>query len=199
MFKEVWRPVLGYEGLYLVSDLGRVKSLDMYVRTKGEATALRKGRILTQIRDELGYCKVTLCKNGIHKDFKVHRIVAIVFVPNPVGYNIVNHKDRNPANNAASNLEWCDTAYNVTYDGARARSSETRYKNKKGFKNVAQYDMAGNLIAIYDSTAAAARATCCHQGAISNNCVGRSKSAGGFRWEYASGTSFEVNNKKTII
>lgn len=196
MFKEIWRPIPGYEWLYLVSTLGRVKSLGMYVRTKGEATAHRKGRILTQIRNKLGYCKVTLCKNGVHKDFRVHRLVAIVFVPNPYGYNVVNHKDRNPSNNVVSNLEWCDAAYNITYDGARERSSETRYKNKKGFKPVSQYDMCGNFIAIHDSTASAARATGCRQGAISNNCIGRSKSAGGYRWAYASGIEFEVNNKK---
>lgn len=194
MEEEIWKDIPGYEGLYLISDLGRVKSLDTHVRTKGDGMALRKGRMLIQVPDELGYCKVTLCKNGVHKDFRVHRIVAIVFVPNPYGYNVVNHKDRNPSNNAASNLEWCDTAYNVTYDGARRRSSETRYKNKKGFKNVAQYDMAGNLIAIYDSTASAARETGCHQGAISNNCVKRSNSAGGFRWSFISGTKLEGKN-----
>lgn len=199
MEQEIWKDIPGYEGRYQVSNLGRIRSLDMLVRTKGGKNAVRKGRILSPVVNKDGYYIVCLCDGRSKKGIRVHRIVAYVFVPNPVGYNIVNHKDRNPANNAASNLEWCDTAYNVTYDGARARSSETRYKNKKGFKNVAQYDMAGNLIAIYDSTAAAARATCCHQGAISNNCVGRSKSAGGFRWEYASGTSFEVNNKKTII
>lgn len=196
MFKEEWKPIVGYEGLYLVSSLGRIRSLDRRVRTKGGAMVVRKGRLLKQIVNIDGYLTVMLCKNGSQRIWRVHRIVAIAFLPNPCGYNIVNHKDRNPSNNAVSNLEWCDIAYNVTYDGARKRSSETRYKNKKSFKQVAQYDMSDNLVAIYDSTASAARLTGCHQGAISNNCIGRTKSAGGFRWKYASGIDFEANNKK---
>lgn len=199
MEEEIWRDIPGYQGRYQVSNLGRIKSLDMSVGTKGGKNAVRKGRILIPVVNKDGYHIVSLCDGNNKKSTRVHRIVAIVFVPNPVGYNIVNHKDRNPANNAASNLEWCDTAYNVTYDGARVRSSETRHKNKKGFKNVAQYNMAGNLMAIYDSTAAAARAACCRQGAISNNCIGRTKSAGGFRWEYISGIDFEDIYEKKII
>lgn len=193
---EVWKDIPGYEGRYQVSCLGRVRSFDILVGTKGGKKILRKGRVLIPVVNKDGYHIVSLCDGLTKKGIRVHRIVASVFVPNPLGYSIVNHKDRNPANNVASNLEWCDTAYNVTYDGARKRSSETRYKNKRGFKAVAQYDMAGNLIAVYDSTAAASREAGCHQGAISNNCIGRSKSAGGFRWKYASGIDFEVNNKK---
>lgn len=186
MDNEIWKDIPGYEGLYCVSNYGRIKSLDMLVRTKGGKKAIRKGRILTPVVNKDGYHIVSLCKDCVKKGVRIHRIVATVFVPNPFGYNIVNHKDRNPSNNASYNLEWCDPTYNSTYDGARSRSSETRYNNKIGFKNVAQYDMFGNLIAVYDSTASAARETGCHQGAISNNCTGRSKSAGGFRWSFVS-------------
>lgn len=199
MEEEIWKDIPGYQGRYQVSNLGRIKSLNMLVGTKGGKKAVRKGRILIPVVNKDGYHIVCLCDGRIKKGIRVHRIVAFVFVPNPFGYNIVNHKDRNPANNAASNLEWCDAAYNVTYDGARRRSSETRYKNKKGFKPVLQYDMRGNFIAIFESTASAAKATGCYQGAISNNCVGRAKSAGGYRWAYASGAEFEVKQQKEEI
>lgn len=192
MEEEIWKDIPGYEGLYRVSSLGRVRSLDMFVRTKGGGQTIHRGKILIPVVNKDGYHIVSLCKNGTKKGVRVHRIVAIVFIPNPLGYKIVNHKDRDPANNEVPNLEWCDTAYNVTYDGARERSSKTRYKNKKGFKNVAQYDMVGNLISVYDSVASASRETGCYQGAISNNCIGRSKSAGGFQWRFLSGTEFAV-------
>lgn len=196
MEQEIWKDIPEYEGRYQVSCLGRVRSLDMFVGAKGGKNAFRRGKILIPVANKDGYHIVTLCNGRTKKGVRVHRIVALVFVPNPFGYNIVNHKDRNPANNAASNLEWCDTAYNITYDGARVRSSQTRYKNKRGFKNVAQYDMIGNLIAVYDSTAAASRETGCRQGAISNNCTGRTKSAGGFRWAFVSGTEFAGEQQK---
>lgn len=197
MEEEIWKDIPGYEGLYLVSSLGRIKSYDRPVGTKGRTIVIRGGRILKPIPDQLGYCKVTLSKFGKHKDWRIHRIVATVFVDNPHGYNVVNHKDRNPSNNAASNLEWCDVSYNVTYDGARQRSTRTRYRNRFGFKPVAQYDRNGTLLAVYESTACAAMKTGCYQGAISNNCIGRAKTAGGFIWRYADGIKFEDTKQIT--
>lgn len=196
MEEEIWKDIPGYEGRYQVSNLGRIKSLDMLVGTKGGKKAVRKGRILIPVVNKDGYHIVSLCDGRIKKGIRVHRVVALVFIPNPFGYNIINHKDRNPSNNHASNLEWCDATYNVTYDGARERSSNTRYKNKFGFKRVAQYDMRGNLISIFESTASAARNTGCGQGAISNNCIGRTKSAGGYQWAYVSGTGFAKETSK---
>ena len=156
----------------------------MRVRTKGGVMATRKGRVLRPVLDCLGYCRVTLCKNGKRENRRIHRMVAIVFIPNPRGYNIINHKDRNPRNNAIDNLEWCSISYNVTYDNARARSSRTRYNNMYGFKRVAQYDLTGRLITTFESSASAARAIGCSQGSISNSCTGRAKTAGGYKWRY---------------
>lgn len=106
---EEWRPVVGYEGLYEVSNLGRVKSLPKY--NYKEARIMKPNE---NIRD--GRQSVILCKSPKdHKRVSVHRIVALAFVSNPHGYTEVNHKDENPKNNSADNLEWCSRRYNMTY------------------------------------------------------------------------------------
>lgn len=102
IMKEVWKPVPGYEDRYLVSDLGNVKSIKRNMLLKGNTN-----------RD--GYTSVILSKNGIIKAFRVHRLVAEVFVPNPDGKTEVNHKDYNRSNNVAGNLEWMTRAENFNY------------------------------------------------------------------------------------
>ena len=109
MKKEYWKPVVGYEGLYEVSNLGRVKSLKF-----------GKERILKPQKDTSGYLCVTLCKNNNQCQFKVHRLVAEAFIPNPNNLPQTNHKDECKTNNIASNLEWCDRKYNVNY-GTRTK------------------------------------------------------------------------------
>ena len=106
---EEWRDVVGYEGLYQVSNLGRVKSLPKYNRKDSYI-------MKPTIRKRDGRVSVILCKNPSHrKRITVHRLVAIAFVDNPHGYTEVNHKDENPQNNRADNLEWCTRKYNMNY------------------------------------------------------------------------------------
>lgn len=113
--KEEWRPVVGYEGLYEVSNLGCVRSLDRYVDYKG-IVRFRKGKILKQSLTTTGYKKVTLCdKNHKRKHAKVHRLVAMAFIPKPKNKNLINHKDGNPLNNRMENLEWCTYSENITH------------------------------------------------------------------------------------
>ena len=102
---EVWVAVEGYEGLYEVSNKGRVRSLDRYAST-GSGTRLCKGRVLTPIRNNKGYLQVILFKGGRARHFLLHRLVAAAFCERPKGCNIVNHKDCNPGNCEASNLEY---------------------------------------------------------------------------------------------
>lgn len=101
---EVWKDIEGYEGLYQVSNMGRVKSLI-------------KGIILKQWTDKDGYRQVGLLK----KTFKVHRLVAKAFIENPDDLPLVNHKDENKANNNITNLEWCTNEYNLSYGTARKK------------------------------------------------------------------------------
>lgn len=112
MQTEIWKPVKGYEGLYEISNFGRVKSL-------GNDKS-RKEKILKPIKDKGGYLYVGLCRDGKGKWFKVHRLVAEAFLPNPEGFEQVNHKDENKSNNCSSNIEWCSHKYNSNY-GTRTK------------------------------------------------------------------------------
>lgn len=109
--EEVWRDIEGYEGIYLVSNFGRIKSLPR--RTPG--LNANKEIFLKQFEDKDGYYLVNLYKNGKAKLTRVSRIVAKTFIPNPNKYPEVNHKDENPKNNHTDNLEWCTKRYNLTY------------------------------------------------------------------------------------
>ena len=104
MKKEYWKSVVGYEGLYMVSNWGRVKSIKF-----------GKERILKPVTNSSGYLLVGLYKNNIEKKYSVHRLVAEAFIPNPYNLPQVNHKDENKQNNVVSNLEWCTHEYNNTY------------------------------------------------------------------------------------
>jgi hypothetical protein len=101
---EVWEDIIGYEGFYQVSDLGRVKSL-----------RFNKEIILKFGVDWSGYLLVNLFKNGIPKNMKAHRLVALTFIPNPENKLEVNHKDGIKTNNNIENLEWSTRAENCLH------------------------------------------------------------------------------------
>lgn len=106
---EVWRTIQGYEGLYEVSNLGRVRSLDHY----DSLGRLHMGVILKpQLDGRKNYLHVSL---GRHSMKQVHRLVAEAFLDNPDGLPQVNHKDENKTNNTVENLEWCSAKYNNNY------------------------------------------------------------------------------------
>lgn len=123
---EVWKPIPGYEGHYEVSNMGRVRSLERrarFVSIHGkECTRRVRGRIIRGTEHRTQHrITVMLSKNGIHERLSVHRLVATAFVDNPNGYDEVNHKDENPRNNRADNLEWCTRQYNMNYGTIRER------------------------------------------------------------------------------
>ena len=104
IIKEEWKPVKGYEGLYSVSNLGRVKSLKY-----------GKEKILKPQKTKDGYLQVGLYRKEKYKMFKVHRLVATAFIPNPLGLPEINHLDENKTNNAVSNIEWVSRSYNINF------------------------------------------------------------------------------------
>ena len=129
MTEEIWRPVVGYEGLYEVSSYGRVKSVDRYVKTCYEAYKLQKGKILSLVKDKDGYLRVFLFCNGKgHRKF-AHRLVAQAFIQNPNNFPIINHKDEDKTNNSVDNLEWCDSKYNNTYGTRKDKVRESKLKS----------------------------------------------------------------------
>lgn len=116
---EEWKPIAGYEGLYEVSNLGRVRSL------KRNNTL---GKTLKPLTDRDGYYQITLSKNNVRVTKKVHRLVAIAFIENPNNYPVINHKDENKQNNCVENLEWCTVKYNTNYNGMAHRRMIHRRK-----------------------------------------------------------------------
>lgn len=114
---ELWKDIVGYEGFYQISNFGRVKSLKgwngrEYIERE---KILKCSNQKSDNKSSYERYKVTLKKYKERKDFKVHRLVAEAFIPNPNNYKIVNHKDCNPLNNKVDNLEWCDSKHNFDY------------------------------------------------------------------------------------
>lgn len=155
---EIWKDIPNYEGLYKVSNLGRFISLKREVVGNNGGKYEIKDRIFYgNLNKHNGYLYIHLSKNGKGHVFRAHKIVALVFIPNPNNYPIINHKDENKQNNRADNLEWCDCKYNLNYGNSRKKLSTSMVKNI-GVK-VIQKDKNGNLIAIYDSIQEASRTT----------------------------------------
>jgi len=175
---EEWRAVAGYEGLYEVSNLGRVRSLDRVVIQPNPhngkmQSVTRKGKILKQLKANSGYMFVTISSgNRQFKGHFVHRLVADAFIPNPQKLPHINHKDEDKTNNTAENLEWCDPMYN------------NNYGTHKKARKVVQMDMQSNIITEYPSTREAARVLGLNPHSIANVCRGLKKQTGGYRWKY---------------
>ena len=160
--EEIWKDKKDYEGHYQVSNWGRVKSIKF-----------GKEIILKPQKDISGYLFVRLCKNGIIKNYFIHRLVAEVFLPNPNNYKEVNHKDENKTNNVVTNLEWCDRKYNQNY-GTRT---------EKCSKKVYQYTLDGKFVKEWKSTAECGR-NGYNYGNVAACCRGKLKTYKGFIWRY---------------
>lgn len=165
--QEIWRDIKDYEGLYQVSNLGRVKNV-------------KRNSILKTDIERGGYFRVTLYKNGKPKHYLIHRLVAQAFVYNqdPVKNVEVDHINTIRTDNRAENLEWVDKQKNH-------RNPITReHYGKSKSKVVLQYDLGDNLIKEWESIMQVERELGISQPSISNCCTGRSKTAAGYRWAY---------------
>lgn len=171
MKKEIWKPILNYEGLYEVSNWGRIKSFKF-----------GKERILKPGTNKYGYLIVILCKNGKVKHFYVHRLVAEAFIPNPHNYPCMNHKDECKTNNNVNNLEWCTYTYNNNYGTKIERISKNR-DTSKYFKPILQYTLDGVFVREWKSIAEAGR-NGFNQGHITDCCRGVRKTHKGFIFKY---------------
>lgn len=174
---EVFLDIKGFESDYQISNYGRVRSLN-YNHT-GET------RVLKPKKRRDGYLQIDLYKNGKHNYYRVHRLVAEAFIPNPYGLPFVNHKDECKSNNRADNLEWCDRKYNVNYGTAIERRTEKQRNDPNQSKRVYQYAKSGSFVRSYPSLHEAARQTGINNGHISACCRGyKYKSAGGYIWSF---------------
>ena len=170
---EIWKDIKGFEGLYQVSNLGKIKSLDRYVGNKGFGKRLMKGSEKKGTVTKKGYLKVTLFKNGIGTTREIQRIVAETFIENPHQKKQVNHIDGNKHNNSVENLEWCTPKENTVH---------AKEVLKKGIKKVNQYDLRGNFIKSYSSIKEASESTGILRCSISNVVCGRRNKAGNYKW-----------------
>lgn len=140
--KEEWRDIEGYEGLYQVSNKGRVKSLERKVDRINHGTPCKlsiREKVLKQADRGRGYLVVTLCKKGGKKLFSVHRLVAGAFLNNEEGKRSVNHKDGVHGNNRIGNLEWCTHSENELHayrTGLKSLKGENHNQNKLKKKEV---------------------------------------------------------------
>lgn len=186
--KEVWKDVLGYEGLYQVSNLGRVKSLFREVHYKDGRIGHFPEMILRQGTNHKGYKVVYLSKSSSKKTALVHRLVAKAFIPNPNSLPQINHKDEDKVNNTADNLEWCNAKYNNNYGGYRERMSKT-LTNGPLAKSTQQFDLKGKLIKVWPSTIEIQRQLGFFASNIQKCCVGKIKTAYGYKWRYSNAKS----------
>lgn len=175
--------VPGYNGLYMVSNRGRVKSLDRYVKHSSGEWQLKRGRILKPAKDRNGYLKVQLSKDGKGKLFFVHRLVAMAFIPNPNNLPMINHKDENPSNNCVDNLEWCTQKYNVNYGTAIERMRKKNINNEKTSKPVLQYTTDGKFVREWPSMKECGR-NGYNIGDVCLCCRGKLNKHKGYIWKY---------------
>lgn len=169
---EYWKDIKGYEGLYQVSNLGRI----------------RKENKIISPWTQLGYKIVGLWKNKKCKKFRVHRLVAEAFILNPNNYTQVNHKDEDKSNNSVENLEWCTQKYNNSYGNRTLKMLET-YKNRhtsNAEKEVIQMSIDGTVLRIYKSLSEAARISGVSLGNLSDVCNKKPhrKTLGGYKWDF---------------
>lgn len=177
---EEWRDIPGYEGLYQVSNFGRVKRLEHWKNQK----TLRQykyyhykklpEKIMT-LTVEPRYTRVSLRKDNVTRFLFVHRLVASAFIKNGKKLPEVNHIDCDGHNNRVDNLEWCDRKYNINYSDRTLKASIACKKKVRCI----------DTGIVYPSVTEAADAIGAHKSKISLVCHGIRKTTGGVRWEFA--------------
>lgn len=182
MQEEIWKDVVGYEGLYQVSNKGRVKSAPRQLPLPTGALYKRKERMLTPYVCNNGYYVVLLRAYGKQKLATIHRLVAIAFIPNPHNLPFINHKDENRLNNNVDNLEWCTPLYNANYGTARQKQRESLMKSPKKdnsaiakYKAVEQITLDGYVMRKFVSVKDAAQTMNLSENTIIHHCKGRVK------------------------
>lgn len=174
---ENWKDIKGFEGIYQISNEGRVKSLDRYC-WNGTGYFFKTGQIIKTRILPNGYERVSLKR----KSFYIHRLVAMAFLPNPQKLPQVNHKDEVKTNNNVENLEWCTEKYNTNYGTARERQKAKIVGVTINNKPIKQYDKSGRLIAVFKSALEAAKTTKINNSFVCKAANGKYKTAGGYVW-----------------
>lgn len=173
---EIWKPIERLGGVYEVSNKGRVRTTDRYVKCQNGQRLVR-GIIKKQTLQN-GYCIVTINMQGKYNTEYVHRLIAEAFIENPNNYKQINHKDENKQNNCVENLEWCNSKYNINYGTRTERAA------KKRSKPVLQCDIEGNKIKMWESLSEIGRMLGYSPSNIMYACNGKFKTMYGYTWRF---------------
>lgn len=186
--QEIWKDIKGYEGIYKISNHGRIMSLDKFVNHGNRGNILKRGRILKQVLTKSGYHRVSLCDGRTKINAITSIYVARAFIPNPENKPQVNHKNGIKTDNKVTNLEWCTNSENIkhAYDnGLLCPPWKNKFNDEHNTaKKVLQFTKRMELIGEYAAIIIASRKFGIGSSSISAVCNGRLKSAGGFIWKH---------------
>ena len=182
MNKETWKDVIGYAGLYQVSNLGRIRSLGRECDSKNGSKQKKKARILKQEITVHGYCRVRLFDaDGNAKHYAVHRLVLSAFVG--ILDEDINHINEIKTDTRLENLEYCTHKYNCNHGTRNSKISNSR--KGKHVRPVVQLDKNGNTVRTFPSRIVAEHETGIDAGHIGSVCIGKRATAGGYKWRDA--------------
>lgn len=199
---EIWKDIKGYEGLYQISNLGRIKS---FLRFNGHKYINREKILKWQNNN---YPTVRLANNGQIKQYLVHRLVAETFIPNYENKPCVNHKNGNKKDNRADNLEWVTHKENTVHAYNHNLIKKTSIKKKTTIlenvkkawaankKAVNQYDLDGNFLKQWNSMSEASSFLKVTVTGISDCCRGKWRTSGGYIWKYENSDTKDTTNDK---
>lgn len=145
MTEEVWSPVIGFEGAYEVSSMGRIRTIERMVKTCHGSDRIGVSKLLKPFKDKDGYLNIRLSFNGRKKTFKMHRLVAMIFIPNPDEKPQVNHINFRKEDNSVSNLGWCTAKENNAH---RCRGEGRRGVQRRGNRFQAKIKIEGHTYSI---------------------------------------------------
>lgn len=173
---EIWRDIDGYEGLYQVSNTGKVRSLN-YKRTGHY-------KILKTTKNHKGYLSVGLYRNNKKESVLVHRLVCKTFIPNPENKPHIDHINTIRDDNRIENLRWVTPKENSSNPITKKRINKRFGSNNPAAKAVVQLDLNDRVIYYWDTAKNANLKTKIHRGHISSCCKGLLKTSGGYKWKY---------------
>lgn len=211
MEKEIWKDIVGYEGLYQISSNGRVKRLSRWVSdTLGRKRLFDEKILVNRISSATGYPCINLSKKGKVKTWNIHTLIADAFIPNPYNLPCINHIDEKRANSVLSNIERCTYAYNNSFGTARDKRRDAlrkyfeknnipmKFLEKDVFLSVIQYTLYGEIVGFFKGGYPEIKEKLGFGASVSSCLCHKNKSAYGFVWRYI-GDEFSYSPRKTNV